>query len=497
MKNADQSREAMHASTAVIYRCLRPGTCIGHVPATMLPDDDLAAQKSVLKLSLAVAGIVWYSVLWSVGLVGCWAARKRYRLRPRSPLASAAPGDAPGVSIIRPLKGLDPNLYENLESTFRQEYPNYEIFFAVSDEHDQALGVVRDLMAKYPQVKAHVMIGEENVGVNPKVNNLVRAYREAAHDILWVLDSNVMVDPGTLARSVDALDGPSSVAQPKRKRIALVHHVPFAFATEPALGSYVEQAFLNTNHAKMYIAINTVAIDSCVVGKSNLYRRSDLERVDGTLKPVTPATPARRTGMAAFGRFLAEDNMIASALWHELDVRHDLSCDVAHNAVGNMSLADYFWRRVRWIRVRKHMVFAATMVEPFTESIVAGCVAAASLRYLLGFPVWLFLPVHFLAWLFVDMDVYESLAGHPVPPGSEKWKFLGAWTLREALALPIWLYAIWGSTVDWRGRKYVVMRNGEVRKAKREDINKWARWLRFRASKEDTAQYEPLELAQD
>lgn len=406
-------------------------------------------------------------------------------------------------------------MYENLESTFRQEYPNYEIFFAVADEHDQALGVVRDLIAKYSQINAHVVIGtsrvhprccscsahgcagEEIVGANPKVNNLVRAYRQATHDILWVLDSNVMVDSGTLARSVDALDGPPSAANPKRRRIALVHHVPFAFATELALGSYIEQAFLNTNHAKMYIAINMIAIDSCVVGKSNLYRKSDLERVDGTLKPVTSSTFTRDTGLPAFGRFLAEDNMIAGALWHELDVRHDLSCDVAHNAVGNMSLTDYFWRRVRWIRVRKHMVLAATMAEPFTESIVAGSIAAAALHYLVGLPIWLFLPLHFLVWLFVDMDVYESLAGHPVPPGSAKWKFIGAWALREGLALPIWLYAIWGSTVDWRGRKYVVMRNGEVRRAGRDDVDRWLRWIPWGSPWKNTAQYEPIEVAQD
>lgn len=65
--------------------------------------------------------------------------------------------------MIRPLKGLDTNLYENLESTFTQEYPNYEIFLAVANEHDQALGVVRDLIAKYPNVNAHVIIGTLNI----------------------------------------------------------------------------------------------------------------------------------------------------------------------------------------------------------------------------------------------------------------------------------------------------------------------------------------------
>lgn len=86
-------------------------------------------------------------------------SRKRYRLRPRSPLASAPASSVPSVSILRPLKGLDANLYENLESAFTQEYPNYEIIFSVAEENDQALSVVRDLMEKYPNVKAKVIIG--------------------------------------------------------------------------------------------------------------------------------------------------------------------------------------------------------------------------------------------------------------------------------------------------------------------------------------------------
>ncbi|KAG1715989.1 hypothetical protein ID866_1154 [Astraeus odoratus] len=410
--------------------------------------------------ALAFVGLVWYAIIWSIGLLGCRIARARYRNRPRSPLTTSS--DAPGVSILRPLKGLDTNLYENLESTFTQEYPNFEILLSVADEHDQALAIVRDLIAKYPQVNARIIIGEEVVGVNPKVNNLVQPYREAAHDILWVIDSNISVAPGTLARSVDLLIRDPS-QNSSRKRIALVHHVPFAIVHENYLGAKIEEAFLNTNHAKMYLAINTVAIESCVVGKSNLYRRSDLERVDGSLRPkkMDGEPLSGKRGLAAFGSFLAEDNMIASALWHELDLRHDLSCDTADNAIGRMTLADYIWRRVRWIRVRKHMVLAATIAEPFTECFVVSSIAAASLRYLFGVSHWFFLPVNLLAWVWVDLDVYESLAGHPVP--SEKlWPFLGAWFIRELLTLPIFLLAICGNEVVWRGQRYQVMQAGQI-----------------------------------
>jgi ceramide glucosyltransferase len=296
------------------------------------------------------------------------------------------------------------------------------------------------------------------------VNNLIRSYRQASHDILWVIDSNVSVAPGTLARSVDILTQPSpSQSLSKKKRIALVHHVPFATEHEGYLGARVEAAFLNTNHAKMYLAINTAALESCVVGKSNLYRRSDLERVNGSLKPRKEGDLTKgERGLAAFGSFLAEDNMIASALWHELDLRHDLSCDVAHNAIGKMSLVDYVWRRVRWIRVRKHMVLAATILEPFTENIVASSITAASLRYLFGLSPWIFLPIHHFAWLCVDLDVFESLAGHPLPP-QERWKFIGAWCIREVLTLPIFLLAICGNEVTWRGKKYQVLQAGQVK----------------------------------
>ena len=85
--------------------------------------------------------------------------RKRYRLRPRSPTSTSPPSNVPGVSILRPLKGLDTNLYENLESTFTQEYPNFEILLSVADEQDQAISVANELIARYPTVNARVIIG--------------------------------------------------------------------------------------------------------------------------------------------------------------------------------------------------------------------------------------------------------------------------------------------------------------------------------------------------
>ena len=440
-------------------------------------------------------------------------SRRRYRSpRSISPNSSASPESVPGVSILRPLKGLDNNLFENLESTFYQEYPNFEIIFSVANEYDQALPIVQALLEKYPNFNARVIIGtcqisrvlsgslidmragEEAVGVNPKVNNLIRPYREAKHDILWVLDSNVTISSGALARAVNIL-----TTTPKSgRKISLVHHVPFATVSTPTLGAKVEEAFLNTTHAKMYIAINILALDSCVMGKSNLYRRSDVDRLDGSLKPHTGNTPDLPTerGFKVFGKYMAEDALIASAIWHELGLRHDLSCDVAYNAIGDMSLKDYILRRVRWIRVRKHMVLSATLLEPWTESIALGAVAALSIHSLFDISYLLFLVCHFSAWLLVDLDVYCSIAGHPLPWGS-RTSFFIAWSIRELLAFPIWLYAVIGSQVTWRGRNYRMSRNGEVEPAESSTISGLdfsLTWLGLQRRK-NIGQYEPLPIS--
>lgn len=139
-------------------------------------------MSSTARFWATFGALAWYIVLWSFSLLGWHTAyvclihasstktllnsspffvsrRKRYSVRPRSPLASSPPDQVPGVTIIRPLKGLDVNLFENLESTFTQDYPKFEILLAVADEDDAALPVIRDLVARYPDVDASIVIG--------------------------------------------------------------------------------------------------------------------------------------------------------------------------------------------------------------------------------------------------------------------------------------------------------------------------------------------------
>lgn len=193
------------------------------------------------------------------------------------------------------------------------------------------------------------------MGVNPKINNLIRSYRLAKHDMLWVVDSNVLTSTGTCARSVALL---SATPAPGERQIGLVHHLPFAIYPADDLGARVEQVFLCSTHPKMYLAINELAIASCVAGKSCLFRKVDLEAAAEKKRAGGKGLllAGGEGGLAAFGKYLGEDNMIAEALWLELDMRHAMGTDIAGNTVGSMDYATFFRRRVRWIRVRKYMV---------------------------------------------------------------------------------------------------------------------------------------------
>lgn len=87
-------------------------------------------------------------------------SRTRYTRKPL-PQSSQRPADlAPPVSILRPLKGVDNNLRDNLESTFTQNYPRFEIVFSVVDGTDPAVHVVRELMERYPHVEAKLLVSE-------------------------------------------------------------------------------------------------------------------------------------------------------------------------------------------------------------------------------------------------------------------------------------------------------------------------------------------------
>ncbi|KAG0286567.1 hypothetical protein BGZ96_009346 [Linnemannia gamsii] len=402
------------------------------------PPEPLASvweRHSTLQLVCMVLSIFFWFFSFTAALSAIAISRTRYSGKHKHSTSSLLPKDAaPGVSIIRPLRGIDYNMHENLASSFCQEYPRFEIIFSVAQSSDPAIDIVLELMKKYPNVDARLIIGERNVGINPKINNMIRSYESAKYDILWVQDSNVYVDPGCMGRSVDKMMQPG---------VGLVHHLPVGVQPK-SLGSELELMFLDTVHAKMYLFINWTGLASCVVGKSSLYRRSDLDKVGG---------------LARFGKYMAEDNLVATEIFN-MGYKHEMTSDLAYQTLGSMTTSDYFLRRARWTRIRKYTVTAATVVEPFIEMIGCGLVASYGFNLLWQTHFLNFLAFHIVCWFLVDLSMYQALSGEKV---ENLRGFLMAWSLRELAALPLFAYAVAGSTVDWRDQTFVLLRDATVR----------------------------------
>ena len=481
--------------------------------------------------------------------------RWRYFLqRPKKSSYDASSSSAPHVTAIRPVKGLEPHLYDCLISTFYQDYPadKLTVCFCVSSRADPGYPTVQKVLNDYPHANARCFVEEEDpllhptnrdvpyaLGPNPKIRNMSRAYREAKGDIIWIIDCNVWVGQGVCGRMVDRLCGTGNTPGRKHK---FVHHLPVVvdvtgegsfreerqailddgtFASKEALdndaalgtlamgGSRLEELFLSSAHAKMYTAINTVLIAPCIVGKSNMFRRSHLDYLTA---PSSPADPhSRYPGIDFFSDNICEDHLIGDLLWKnkvreekELGERwgkHGMVFgDLAFQPVANMSVAAYTARRVRWLRVRKFTVLLATLVEPGTESILCSLygawgVTTSLAQYLQGKGIeWAtlltswsaFFTIFWLsmvAWILVDWTLYiklhsaktvelddhtPSFAQPPSRKGTTTRRpflhWFAAWWGRELLALPIWIWAFYGGvTITWRERQFRVGLDMKVR----------------------------------
>ena len=118
------------------------------------------SSTSLFHFILALASLVLYLIVWTVGLVGSFTIYTRYsRSRQNRDLPLPPSPELWGISILRPLKGLDPHLEECLESAFLQNYPQFEILLSVADAQDPAAQVAKALIAKYPSVPAKLIIG--------------------------------------------------------------------------------------------------------------------------------------------------------------------------------------------------------------------------------------------------------------------------------------------------------------------------------------------------
>lgn len=471
---------------------------------------------------------------------------RSYSSAPKKPVSPDLPRDeVPHITVIRPAKGLEPGLYECLASTFHQSYPREKltIYLCASSKNDPAYSTLRKLVDDFPGFDARVYVeaddpfltGDDgdanNLGPNPKIRNVSRAYKEAKGDVIWIIDCNIWIGKGVAGRMVDKLYGYGPEGT-RTKPFKFVHQLPLVVDTVTSMsrtnaegqsllsgasvtggsdtqgtvdvpsailsrswahgGGRLEEMFMATTHAKFYGAINTVGIAPCVVGKSNMFRKSHLDRVtDPDRNPLlaSRAVPLPK-GLDHFSSFMCEDHCIGDLLWRS-DLpgfaNHGLVWgDLAVQPIAGMSLSAYISRRVRWLRARKWTVLAATLVEHGVESLVCWLYISVGLTTIPWFHEFFGLPQSWSAlgaywlcgvtlWMLMDRLVFNRLhAGRTIEidentPAFARGSFRGAaekrpfgqwflaWLGRELLALPIWTWAVLlGTTVNWRGQEFRV-----------------------------------------
>ncbi|KAI0453521.1 ceramide glucosyltransferase [Xylaria acuta] len=493
----------------------------------------------------ACAGLFWGCFVLVVQGLGTYKSFRHYSSVPEKPVSPTLPKqDIPHVTVIRPAKGLEPALYECLASVFHQTYPRDKltIYFCVESKQDPAYPVLRQLVADFPDFDARVFVEAEdpyltgehgdanNIGPNPKIRNVSRAFREAKGDIVWPLDCNIWVAKDVAGRMVDKLCG----FQPNGRRtkpFKFVHQLPLVVDTVTSMshvgaegqallssasvtggtgtgdvgvpssvlsrswahgGGRLEEMFMTTTHAKFYCAINTVGVAPCIVGKSNMFRKSHLDfATDPARNPVLARTSTvLPTGIDHFSSYMCEDHVIGDLLWRTHIpgfANHGLLYgDLAIQPMAGMSVRAYVARRVRWLRARKWTVLSATLVEHGVESLVCcfylsfGLTTVPWVHETFAIPqtwaalfrLWVLVVT---LWMLVDRAVSKRLhAGLSISVdentpsfargtsrgGAEKRPFgqwLLAWLGREILALPIWTWAVFlGTGVNWRGRRFRV-----------------------------------------
>ena len=332
----------------------------------------------------------------------------------------------PPMSILKPLCGDEPRLYECLRSFCNQDYPDYQLVFGVRDSCDPAVAVVERLKAEFPDRDITLVSDARIHGANLKTSNVMNIVPACRHDFLMVSDSDVEIGRDCF-RAVAA-----AMAEPKVGAVSCI------YKGAPTQGLVSVLGALNINgwivpSILLDRALN--GIDACL-GPVLLLRRAALEAIGG---------------FAAVANHLAEDHQIGDLLvqtgW---DVR--LSSYTIDTMVNEVELGALFRHEVRWA----HTVRAVRPADHILS--VVTCILPLLLVLFLVSPSWWgggVIALYLLLRLRLDRAVNARLTLTRRAP---------AWLVpvRECLCFAVWLYATFSRAVLWRGQPFKLLSGGRL-----------------------------------
>jgi ceramide glucosyltransferase len=329
----------------------------------------------------------------------------------------------PPVSNLKPIRGLDPDAYENLASFCRQDYPEYEILFCISDEDDPALPVIEKLIADFPERQIRVLFGSGRSATNDKVAKLARLVSEAKHEIVVISDSDVRVRPDYL-RTVVA---------------------PLADAKVGAVTCF----YVPTHETTLVQNLQSVGM------LADFYAGILVAwQLDGVKFALGPTIATSRTRLNGFGGYEAIENRPADDLLvGRLIADQGYTVELLPYSISTVAdfqtFRDLFHKRLRWIVVMRHMRPWGHLGLIFTHGLpwcLAAIAAVPSLPVALGYLGTYFALRAAITWMIGVRGLKQSLP----------WTKLALIPVWDAMAFAIWLISFGRKSVRWRDNDYYI-----------------------------------------
>ena len=335
----------------------------------------------------------------------------------------------PPVSILKPLKGTDPDIFESFRSHCLQDYPEYEIIFGVSDPDDPAVASVQQLQREFPDHAIRLVVSPDKLGANVKVSNLEQMLSAARYQHLLVNDSDIRVERDYLRRVIAPLAD---------ERVGMVTCL-YRGVPASTLGSQLESLGISTDFcAGVLVARQLEGGLRFGLGSTLAFRRADLERIGGFKSIVD---------------FLADDYELGRRI-SGLGLQVVLSDVVVETHLPAYDLQGFFAHQLRWARGVRDSRAGGYIGLLSTYGLMWALLALIAAR---AAPwSWAVFGVTALLRLAVALAVGKS-----VLQGSHLLKHLWLLPVRDLVAVAIWITSFAGHTVTWRGDRFQ-LKNGRL-----------------------------------
>ena len=381
---------------------------------------------SILKTVQLVSafGVLSSSIYY---LLCLWSAAKFLR-QGEAGEGTRATHAMPPVSILKPLKGTDPEMYESFRSHCLQDYPEYEIIFGVSDPNDPAIESVKALQQEFPARRIELVVCPKILGANVKVSNLAQMLTEARHDFLIVNDSDIRVEPDYLRRVTEPLAD---------ERVGMVTCL-YRGVASATLGSHLEALGISTDFCPGVLVARQLEGIRFGLGSTLAFRRSGLDKIGGFI---------------SFVDYLADDYELGKRL-SGLGFAANLSDVVVETYLPRYGLRDFFAHQLRWARGVRDARAGGYLGLIFTFGFFWALLALGSSHGALW--AWITLAVTLVLRLAVSVVV-----GRTILRDRQVVKDVWLIPLRDLIAVLVWIASLVGRTVTWRGDRFQ-LKNGRL-----------------------------------